>query len=504
MTLYNILIDLTKFFYLRQVGVILGIFLLGYIFIQLTKEKISDIWQLLLSFPVGLSLYAVTGFVLLSLGVEFEVGTIAMFLFVVIAELTLRLVREKVYIAPLKLSLLIFTMLGVAIVAWIAVSGALPVEISNDSVYYYSTYPKILVEEKFYDKSFDVFLTDVGQTAAVINALPFFFGFDQTFGVQHFMNINFCCIFFMAAFESGKSRQVNKKKAATAALLATLFLLTSEPFLITVRWVLANVYFMEYLFIFVFIAYKMSERLPENSVAYSAVQMVTGMMLTMLRVEGGVFVCIMVLIFSLLKYDRGQMLRIYVIPIAAIQILYYLNLYIRLRVDPLYSFLDIKKSMIAIGTVLFTALYVIFFRERLNKLYGKFMPILFIALLAAGNLSLLLIGRERYIENLRAFYLNIRLSNGWGLFGIPFLAYACWVFYSMIKHWKGDSPLPWLDLIWISAFMMIVAVSWARGGALAVRTSDSGNRVMMQIVPLVVYAGYLRTINWIQKVGGRA
>ena len=44
------------------------------------------------------------------------------------------------------------------------------------------------------------------------------------------------------------------------------------------------------------------------------------------------------------------------------------------------------------------------------------------------------------------------------------------------------------ETAYIAAMMMVtVIVAWARGGSLVVRTSDSGNRILLQCVPFIVY-----------------
>ena len=57
-------------------------------------------------------------------------------------------------------------------VALVCCSGLLPISISNDSYYYYSVFPQTIVKEGFYQRCYDVFLTDVGQASAVIGTLP--------------------------------------------------------------------------------------------------------------------------------------------------------------------------------------------------------------------------------------------------------------------------------------------------------------------------------------------
>ena len=62
-------------------------------------------------------------------------------------------------------------------------------------------------------------------------------------------------------------------------------------------------------------------------------------------------------------------------------------------------------------------------------------------------------------------------------------------------HRRFRSQSPAKRFLPAALVLTIFAVCFARGGVLAVRTSDSGNRVLMEIVPLLTFAVYSRIIN---------
>ena len=201
-------------------------------------------------------------------------------------------------------------------------------------------------------------------------------------------------------------------------------------------------------------------------------------------------VFVIALTLSVLPFGKRDMLILYGLPLALMELSYYGTIYLKIGVDPLYSFLSIKTVLMMAGLIFLYFVYIIFVRERLDK--GIVLLLLFIALLA-GNLGLLAINHSRYIADIRAFILNIRLGNGWGIFVIVMAIYAVLFLAELIKL-KGRDLSPELFLP-AALVLTIFAVCFARGGVLAVRTSDSGNRVLMEIVPLLTFAVYSRIIN---------
>ncbi len=80
----QLLSDLTSGYGIRQILAILLIFLIGVFFLYGIREKIKTQWLLALAYPVGLALWCVAGFLLLTLGIRFclfsELAMIALIL----------------------------------------------------------------------------------------------------------------------------------------------------------------------------------------------------------------------------------------------------------------------------------------------------------------------------------------------------------------------------------------------------------------------------------------
>ncbi|MDD3412673.1 MAG: hypothetical protein PHY47_01625 [Lachnospiraceae bacterium] len=480
LALQSDIFDLAKGYYIRQVVVIIGIFFLGYVFLSFMQRRNSNVWKALLAYPIGLSIWGLVSYCLLEVGIPYRLSSIGISILLLLIVLCIYFVKQRVQI-EFSWKRFCFLFFLVAVISLISASGILRVSISNDSVYYYSVFPEILVKTGYYLASFDVFLTDVGQTTAIINCIPYFFGFNESFGIQHFLNFNFAGIFYMAVYETIQNGR-DKKKASIFAVFSTMLLFSSTPFLLTSKWVLANVYFMDFLFIIFYLGIK-REREKGNEEGSQDLLWIQGIliaMLCMMRMEGGMMACLLILCISYLSYSNKELICYLTLPVCVMQLSYYAMLFIRLKVDPLYSFLDIKKAMVMVLLLAMVFIYFLLFRNKVFLFLQKYFATFFIGTLSIGNLLLLILNTDRYMTNLSCFGQNIILQNGWGYFGF-------FVLIMLLLLPKSDKKMSYSDLFCIGYILFTIAVCWARSGTLRIGIGDSGNRVMMQIIPFVVF-----------------
>ncbi|MBQ7724134.1 MAG: hypothetical protein IJT63_00870 [Lachnospiraceae bacterium] len=482
---------------LNQVLTILVLFLMGLLPMLILKEKISYRWILLSAFPLGLSLFGVLGFLLLITGIRFDLMRIIIAYVIVLLIAMLYGVKSrgsivniiqmhKVNINPINIPVIAA---AVIIPAVASCSGILPQVVTNDSVYYYSVYPSILLHDGFYTASLDKYLTNVGQTTAIIQCLPFMLGFDETFGIQHFFNMNSILIFFAALYDEVKKNSVNRKTGIILSSLCTLFLITSEPFLVISSWILSNVYFMGFFFTVFYIFVKTVDENADSADYYLLLVFLCSMLI-MTRMEGGVMVLCLALALSTMRVSGKKLLLTFGLPLVITEVGYYVNLYLKIGINPLYSFLDMKTAVLMCGMIAAFIVYITLIRNRLPETYT---PVLLIAALIAGNAGLLVINHSRYITNIRAFIMNIRLGNGWGTFWIMIVIYIVLLVIEVIGRRFRNIPVR----VFLPAAMVLTvfAVCFARGGVLAVRTSDSGNRVLMEMVPVITYSVFVTLLK---------
>lgn len=495
MDLDHILSTVSSGYFAAQVLTIIFLSALGYVCIFVFCTKTDRVKAVLLSFFTGLSYYCAVIYAMLVLNIRISVPgltavAVAVFIAVSVAAGVYRKKISGSFLPDPKdfvwkdLLLLLAT---TALLACLATSGLLSVGLDNDSYYYFSTYPQMMIKEGGLKYEFDVLLTDVGPVAAVINTLPFVFGFSDTFGIQHFLNAMFLFVFAYALFTEICERGADRRTSGTVSLISALFLATSPAYLTTAKWIMAGDWFMVLFFILVYFGYRDSK---DESTDMAPVLMLLAFMVTMVRQEGPVMIAFLAICFCILKTGGIRIDCLYVLPALLCAGLYYLKIFVFLGVRPLYAFLTRQKAVLMIAMLLVLAGGILIIKTKPFERIQKRLPALIILACVMLNLAMLAVNRERYLTNLYAFFMNVRLRNGWGYFGYVFFVFIILsiVFAIIMK----DREISFFDVLMAGYIMIAVCAAWGRGDHLRVGTGDSGNRVMLTAVPLIVFAIALR------------
>lgn len=504
------LAELSKGFYIRQVLVIVGLFLLGFICLQICGETMEQKWKYLLAFPMGLALWCVICFLILTLGIPLSIISIGIVMVFGMALLFWsghqeRKTKEKEGepIGSWKPFLVVFC--GVCVVACVATSGLLSFSVSNDTMYYYMYYPEVLVSKGAYVTSFDTFLSDVGPMAAIIGMLPTFFGFDQIYGIHQFFNINFIIIFAVVIYECARMK-LSQKTSVVTAVIGAVILSVSTPYLVISKWILANAYIMYYSFILFYLAYKYSptnDEIGKKRNWFPVVFFVLIGMISMLRMEGCVVACFIVICMSTLHYSNKQLVYVAMLPTLLFPILYYIRYFLFLKMSPLYSFLTWQKAVLIICAMLILLSYLLFIRgKRLKKLQSR-MRLLLVLAMFLGNGILFLFAPSHYMVVIQAFCENTNGRQGWG-YTIELIV-ICYLVTSLLSliligFRLQHRDIAYEDFIFVGFLFVLFAVSYARGGGLRYGIGDSGNRVLMQIIPIAWYALICKAIHLMKEL----
>ncbi|NLG03690.1 MAG: hypothetical protein GX567_07695 [Clostridia bacterium] len=493
----SMLTQLSQGFYIRQVAVIISLYLLGMITLYAYRDRLECLTRTLLAFPIGLALWCIGSFILLTIGIPFRLLTIILLIvcFEVVLYAVLRHKERLVFSREIVIGVLKQELVGlliVGVIACISVSGLFSVSVSNDTMYYYMYYPEVITQNGQYLPSYDVFLSDVGPLATMIGTLAAMFGFDQTYGIQMFFTIDFIVVFATAVYDQAKGPL--GKKAYLASAVSTAILVSATPFVVISKWILANVYVMFYSFILLYLAHKLSKEGKKCLIILS----VLVSMISMLRMEGGIVACFMIVCISTLDYKKDELLTYLMLPTILIPGLYYYLYFARFDVHPLYSFLTWPKALLLVVLMSALAGYLIVLRENLSLIFLRRIRKLILLALCVGNLCLLMIAPRDYIMAVKAFAENFLYQQGWGYAII--LAVMAFIFLLLLEEKTGWSKqyrpdIEYEELIVWGYILVTIAVSYARGGGLRCGIGDSGNRVMLQIIPFLVYALTCKTIR---------
>lgn len=508
----QLLSDLTSGYGIRQILAILLIFLIGVFFLYGIREKIKTQWLLALAYPVGLALWCVAGFLLLTLGIRFclfsELAMIALILAVSVGTAGFRYrFRERPVLIKRPVITLLVALVLLTLVAAVAVSGILSISTSNDTMYYYMYYPEVLVKEGAYQSAHDVFLSDVGPMASLIGTIPAMLGFDQFYGIQQVFNLNFILLFAMFSYERCREK-LQEKQAIIITAVMTVLLITATPFVVLSKWILANVYVMAYSFILFGLAYKIDrerKRGEQRNHDAMLVFMLLSAMISMLRMEGGMLMCFMIVCISTLGYSNRELLTRFLLPASVMPCLYYIRYFVFLKVSPVYSFLTWQKAVVAIAVMVLLGHYIGGIRGKHLVRLQKNMGWLILLGLLLVNGGLFVIASSEYLVVAKAFLQNVVYREGWGYTIDLILIYYIVIYLiekiSKISGYDGQCneqkthDIRYENLFLLGYILFTVAVSFARGGGLRRGIGDSGNRVMLQVIPFLIYALTCRIID---------
>lgn len=469
-------------YYSRQVLVVCAIFVFGAVLTDsILTAKIPAVRRALLAFPVGLSAFIVTAYAMIVASVPYKTLTVCI---AVLIEITAAVViRRKSFakVSKEQLKHMLIACAAALAAALIACSGIFPVAISNDSMYYFKRYPDCIVFFEGLRDQFDCWLTDTGLGSVVIDTLPPLFGFGESFGIREFFHIDFVVFFAVCVWERAK-RYCSAKGAVITAAVVTVFLMAATPFLILGHWALANMYFMELFFIAAYTVYDSDDMLEIGSVLLVA--------LSFLRIESTVFVVWLVLCLAL-SAKRSRRLAAYVmLPMAVLFGTYCIRIFTQFYIyDNIYLFLKPVKAVFLVAMIAGAGIYIAFVQERLPEGLKKKLPWIYAGGLVLGNLILLIRNSELYIGDLKAFAANLFRQSGWGMF--PYFVISMTVVlvieYVLRKEKNEADDFDSFNILLTAGFLLLTMIaSFGRGDVLGENIGDSGNRVMLQIVPLVV------------------
>ena len=485
----------------KQIVVIMMLFILGYLLIAVSYGDKTDVYEVLLSFPTGLSTYSMAVFLMLVVGIPFGTKSITALLLVIAFVCAVILIKRSGFggIEKKKAAICLIAMLCIAV---ISCSGILPVSLSNDSLYYYHMYPKAIVHSGGLRMQYNVFLTDVGQTSAILNTLPFVYGFDEGFGIQTVMVINTLVIMIYALFE--KSRKIgDNRKAVVATVILSASLVCSMPYLVMSMWVMSNGYFMCFMFICVYTVWRDANRDKVNDVCGNdkghIILSLLFVMMSLLRMEGCIIAVILVLCFSTFDYSGKQLFITFLLPVFSASLIYDARIFLFMKIDAPYTFLTPVKALVQFAAIAAVSVYILFIRNRLSEKIRGYFGMFILSCLIFVNAVLFLYDRSLYIENAKAFIHNLSDQSGWGLF--PMIVIGVYVMWFIARSKKTGYNDTYWDLCFAAYLLTAIAVSFARDDALRESIADSGNRVMLQVTLLAFFASAMRVISLIGNDG---
>ena len=478
-------------YFARQLAVILCLFIFGGVILDLFEAgELSRIKRVVLAYPAGLCAFSVTAYAMLIIGIPYRTWTVCAFLLAeAIAAIAL---RRKSYLSHLNKKTMIPMLIAVLIVlvlGAVATSGLVPVSISNDSMYFFRRYPEFIVYYGKLRDQFDFWLTDTGLASVAIDTLPSLFGFGESFGIREFFHIDFILFFALVVYDRAKLRFAGRG-AYVASVLVTLVLVMSTPFVVLGHWALANMYFMELFFIVAFLAYEKKD----SDIGIVPLLLLA---LSLLRIEGTLFAVWLIMCISLYTKFSKKLVYYVILPMVLLFGGYCLRIFVGFYVlDNIYLFLTPQKAVMLVAVMIAIGIYLMFVEKRLKDRMPRALPYVYIAVLLAGNLALLALDSNLYIGNLKAFGDNLFRQSGWGIFShfavvlaaFIILEYVISIIGGSLKEYRNadNTDISYTLTLTIGFILIVIAAAYGRGDILNEDVGDSGNRVLLQVTPLIV------------------
>lgn len=476
---------------IRQLLAVILLFGIGFLFLLCIRNTLSPTLTVLLAFPVGICLWVFPAFLLLLLRIPFTFS-LTMALITVILLMTWWYFHRfrKTETAKYTLSsflahalpLLLF-FLGIAF--WVS-SGLIYVFVSYDSYFYFTNYGNTLTIVKNFrdivgENSFT--LTNISQFLPLLNSYTSFWGLDQCFQMQAFLAANIGAAFFhgLFAYDSDNGKN-NRKKAAFFAALMTFLLVSSTSFLVASSWILANMYCMAYLFFAVILLEKSCQQAGRESGILSALFFTA---LTLLRKDGIIFVCFLLVYFALRSGWKRKTLCFVFLPsiVSELWWLFYVRVVLKATVEQAAFTSIANNANVAFVVAAITACC--FYLFLLHPFLEKKLPFSETWLLYGGMVALLLLLTIRdwnqVVDNIDMTIRNMFLyPAAWGISGI-FFAVLLTITLLRRPFWDADTFL-WAGYVLLN-FISYCAV----GKNLWVNWDDSYSRIVLQIVPLFLF-----------------
>ncbi|HKM02194.1 MAG TPA: hypothetical protein VJ083_09105 [Sedimentibacter sp.] len=476
-------------FQLRQALSILLLSATGYLLLRCIQKKIPEMWLYLFSFPVGACLWVFCSFVILLLGIPYKLPYTLLFMasILLLFYLIQKRLKRAAICSEFHLSAS-FIFIGLSL---LVSTGFTYVFLAADSFYYFTNYGYSLTLIGNYagfagENSYN--LNSIGQFLPLLCSYTSFWGIDQIYQIQAFLGLNLTICFAWAIYEILEPK-TSKKSAVLYSLTFTGILLTSASYLIVSGWILANMYCMVFLFFVMFLGYWKNDKNEFDTQFLISIYLVA---LTLLRKDGIIFACFMLICIAGQNTYKIKNLIFMLLP-SIIMELWWLG-YVRLVLDAKSSMGAVlnsvanKSNVIMILMIITAALcYILFIKKYIiENLIIKRLRIKEYSFLLLGLIFLtILVGilkPKAIIDNLDVLISNVfQYPSSWGISGFCFLILLCFILL------EKSEITTYYHFVWIGYFLLNFS-SYNMAKNSWINWDDSFNRIILQVVPLFLFA----------------
>ena len=477
---------------IQQFIFLLLTFLLGLSFLSLFKKNLDKIFILILAFPSGFCLWAMVILSLLILGIPtmplvvFSLDVVLLLVFIVI-----HMIKKNISSKDLRLYIVICLIFSIFAFVFLGLNYSF---VSNDSWL-------LIIGGKAINSGGqvpDLLLVSKGILSYVYLSSANYFGFDYSYALFPLSMLSLFGLFFYGLLSFRNHGKVQIDHKFYFCFLASLFIVSSFFVIFSMFYIISNVLTAVFTFLSLFSLY---QRLETKQRVWTVLSVLFLVQVALLRLEGGLFFLIPIIIFISRKEISEREKNAYAGITIGIVFLWFMRLSYSLSNFNFHN-IDTGYNFQIIG--LFLALYLMFLIYLLINRFPfinrmtTYLPLIFLIFLS-GAWMFMLFTRGLYVKGAALMvikrygdlFINLLKDGRWGVIWIalPIL----FIFAVLIKKVKHESVFT----IYIISFLLIFnsinifRYGWRRGWG------DSGNRMLLHVVFILAFYVFLKLASFI-------
>lgn len=479
---YRLAYDNLILYQLKQVGSLLVLYSIGYLFLKAVQNYFNDTWVYLLSMPCGIALWVFAGQFLLMSHITYTMYGCFLLIGGILAAGYLLRYKKRIPVkgnripTPATICIIVGT-------AFLVSTGWNYINMNYDSYLYFANYGKVIAnlgDYREWNTSNAFVITNIGQFLATLNSYTAFWGLDYCLSIQSFMTLNMFTIFGYAVYDLLPS-EWGKKKSLWYTILFTAVMATCTSVVVYANWLLSNAFIMYYMLIAGILGMKAPKKVQLD---YMLVLSGCALSITMLRKDGIILACFLFICYCCNQLMDRKKLVLLFLPSLAAQLYYivYVRLYLKADVHTARgtSLLNNTFVIMLIAAAVLTMIYILFLHKWFEKWFQQYFYTIVLIIMLAAVIGAILIKLSRSIDHIDAVF-HVLVSPAYGFSLLNWLFLLAVVMARRIEIDYG--------IFFIFGYCMLTFLIYWNKGNTDVGIDNSGMRNFVQIVPMIYYIG---------------
>lgn len=479
-SVYKLLFSLTKGYRIKSILANFLLYIMGYFLISILLVKAKEYLKVSLGILLSWGMWGLLCTIYLLLSIPLNIFTTTFGLLIVVG---LAFFQKKDQIVYWKNNFSCISLLFVLSYVLIASSGVLPGISSSDSYYYIYHYGEVLAQSG--KMSFDLvgtFMTWAGITPALLASFSSLYGFE-TILVQHYLLVlSMILLITGELFCSVEDKNYIMTQKLVFTIIVTILCLFLAPMLLILPYQISNTYTMVYLTAFLILGEKYWIKEKED-IFFDILMSVFAVWITLSRPEGFVLMSFVIVCFGKTQNSKQKMLWV-CLSSAFFEIVYLMKLFIeqctaeRGIENTRYSLLNTGVMLLCILAIL---IFSFFYNSKFVLFFKKITALIMLGIIPISSLLYgYLFAKDTLIIDIDVVFSNLNYAM-WGYF--PHFV----IVFAILFFMNGNINIFRWEII-IGYIFLNFAFNIARNETLVKGYGDSYNRILLSIVPFIIYS----------------